>query len=669
MDSDYDADIARAIALSMQDAEKQQNHSKPVSKAVAREVLVISSDEEDDDVLEVPAPTKKTAAEPEAKPAAAGPLSFLADRAQMERERLARHKRVRGPSPPPSNAEDSDSEVESEGSATKRARLNSPPSTSNAAMSSGRRTFPTGAVLRIDTQHADSTRTDKAPCIRLSEILGPKDELAFAILSAFAVDAPWLYEFFANETPVILVTDSNTCGADTADDGPTLKNIFPSWVRVCPPLYNERGCMHMKFMLLFAKSGGLRVVVSSANLVPHDWRHVENYVFVQDVPPATPNTKTRPRPGEKARESFPAMLARVLKAVGVQEALGIMQKQGHTSLPLPSLQSLPLPHKSKPKSSINTPRTALDTQWDWTQVHVALVPSVAGRWSGWTGTDGVLWTGQLRLMRAVQTLGCSLEDLENAASKGKGKGRAKTKGKRADKWEVELDCLTSSIGAYTAPWLAVFRLCASGRAQGVQAWLDRGRKKTPPQGPTRILFPTLETVRGTTMGEPGAGTVFCRRGQWTKIAALIADASTGLKMCDANSRSGPVGMHTKMILGTLLSPPEPEVDPEATENDTESESDSSDIEILEDGPQAETRGKPHAWLYVGSHNFTPSAWGTVSGSGFSPVVTVANYELGVVLWLDTPEDVEQAVAWERPARRYGKGDVPWIQEESPFFRP
>jgi tyrosyl-DNA phosphodiesterase-1 len=34
--------------------------------------------------------------------------------------------------------------------------------------------------------------------------------------------------------------------------------------------------MHMKLMLLFNKSGGLRVVVSTANLVPHDWRDVEN---------------------------------------------------------------------------------------------------------------------------------------------------------------------------------------------------------------------------------------------------------------------------------------------------------------------------------------------------------------------------------------------------------
>ena len=29
------------------------------------------------------------------------------------------------------------------------------------------------------------------------------------------------------------------------------------------------------------------------------------------------------------------------------------------------------------------------------------------------------------------------------------------------------------------------------------------------------------------------------------------------------------------------------------------------------------------WAYVGSHNFTPSAWGTLSGSAFNPVLNVS----------------------------------------------
>jgi len=35
------------------------------------------------------------------------------------------------------------------------------------------------------------------------------------------------------------------------------------------------------------------------------------------------------------------------------------------------------------------------------------------------------------------------------------------------------------------------------------------------------------------------------------------------------------------------------------------------------------------WAYVGSHNFTPSAWGTLSGSAFNPVLNVSptSYEV------------------------------------------
>ncbi|KAJ7459408.1 tyrosyl-DNA phosphodiesterase-domain-containing protein [Mycena galericulata] len=662
MDSDGDADLARAIALSLKEAGGASNsrstkkapskrrEAPPVKKALKQEVFVISSDEED--VVEVPPPNKASTSKAPAVPtgksdaeqqapqasqvvAGAGPLSQLGDRAQMERERLARQKRLRGPSPPPpasSGDEDDDDDdgSSSEGSARKRARLDSTAKMNPVANgANGRRSFPAGAVLRVETQHAQHAETVG---IRLSEVLGPRDDLAFVILSAFVVDPAWIYSFFDPGTPVILVTDPNSVGGgDAFGNRPTLKNVFPNWVRVCPPLTDGRGCMHMKYMLLFSKSGALRVVVGTANLVPHDWRDVENYLYIQDVPRALPGAETvRLRSGEKPGETFPAVLAGTLRATGVEEALTIMARQGHTSLPLPTVAT-----SSKTKS-------LLETGWDWTSTRAALVPSVAGRWEGWAGTRAVVGTGQTRLMRAVQTLGCGLHDM-------KGKAGAKGQGQ-----ELELDCLTSSIGTYTPPWLAIFRLCAAGRSHALQAWLDRGRKKTPPQrGPLRVLFPTLDTVRGTTMGEAGAGTVFCRRAQWGKISALLG-GDTKLEMHDARSRSGGVGMHTKMILGTLRVP---EKDPDSTESDTESE---SEVELVE--PK-----KPHAWLYVGSHNFTASAWGTLSGSGFNPVLNVTNYELGVVLRLETPADADAAVAWERPARRYARGDIPWIQEESPFF--
>lgn len=118
--------------------------------------------------------------------------------------------------------------------------------------------------------------------------------------------------------------------------------------------------------------------------------------------------------------------------------------------------------------------------------------------------------------------------------------------------------------------------------------------------------------------------MFCRRGQWLKIAALLGDSGKGatLEFRDARSRSGEVGMHTKMILGTLRPPPKQETDPEVTESDTESD---SEIEVVSGPPARAGEEKPHAWLYVGSHNFTASAWGTLSGSGFNPVLNVCAF--------------------------------------------
>lgn len=54
-----------------------------------------------------------------------------------------------------------------------------------------------------------------------------------------------------------------------------------------------------------------------------------------------------------------------------------------------------------------------------------------------------------------------------------------------------------------------------------------------------------------------------------------------------------------------------------TESETESD---SDIEIVE--PPSARAPPAHGWAYVGSHNFTPSAWGTLSGSAFNPILNV-----------------------------------------------
>lgn len=50
------------------------------------------------------------------------------------------------------------------------------------------------------------------------------------------------------------------------------------------------------------------------------------------------------------------------------------------------------------------------------------------------------------------------------------------------------------------------------------------------------------------------------------------------------------------------------------EESSETEDDSDDeIQVVEPAS---------GWAYVGSHNFTPSAWGTLSGSSFNPILNV-----------------------------------------------
>ena len=67
--------------------------------------------------------------------------------------------------------------------------------------------------------------------------------------------------------------------------------------------------------------------------------------------------------------------------------------------------------------------------------------------------------------------------------------------------ELVLECQGSSVGSYSAQWLAEFHLCARGASP--QAWLDqpRARRTKPPLPPLKILFPTARYVRESRLGE------------------------------------------------------------------------------------------------------------------------------------------------------------------------
>ncbi|KAL7413201.1 hypothetical protein BDY24DRAFT_76162 [Mrakia frigida] len=73
------------------------------------------------------------------------------------------------------------------------------------------------------------------------------------------------------------------------------------------------------------------------------------------------------------------------------------------------------------------------------------------------------------------------------------------------------------------------------------------------------------------------------------------------------------------------------------------------------------------WIYMGSHNFTPSAWGNLSmRKDGTPGQDGANYELGIIIPLtsDDPQaEANKLTTWKRPARRYTERDLPWMQYE------
>ena len=66
----------------------------------------------------------------------------------------------------------------------------------------------------------------------------------------------------------------------------------------------------------------------------------------------------------------------------------------------------------------------------------------------------------------------------------------------------------------------------------------------------------------------------------------------------------------------------------------------------------------NGYVYLGSHNFTRAAWGTVSGTPEHPTQSLSNWELGVVLPL-SHKDAWDAILYQRPAQPYGAHDAPW----------
>jgi tyrosyl-DNA phosphodiesterase-1 len=70
-----------------------------------------------------------------------------------------------------------------------------------------------------------------------------------------------------------------------------------------------------------------------------------------------------------------------------------------------------------------------------------------------------------------------------------------------------------------------------------------------------------------------------------------------------------------MIIATYRDVPSPGKGKPLEDSETEDDSD-DEIEVIQPAI---------GWAYIGSHNFTPSAWGTLSGSSFNPILNVSSH--------------------------------------------
>ena len=106
----------------------------------------------------------------------------------------------------------------------------------------------------------------------------------------------------------------------------------------------------------------------------------------------------------------------------------------------------------------------------------------------------VLESGHPRLMKAVR-------DLRLRANKGR---------------ELALEYQGSSIGTYSTQWVNEF-FC-SARGESAQTWLDvkKSTRMKLPYPAMKILYPTLNIVRNSVLGEPVSASA---TSSWTRHGA------------------------------------------------------------------------------------------------------------------------------------------------------
>ncbi|KAF1810319.1 phospholipase D/nuclease [Eremomyces bilateralis CBS 781.70] len=271
-------------------------------------------------------------------------------------------------------------------------------------------------------------------------------------------------------------------------------------------------------------------------------------------------------------------------------------------------------------------------KFDYTNTkHIQFVHSVGG-----SHIVGPAETGLFGLSRSVRNLGMEVERrkalfVQPSTAKGS---------------EVHVDYATASLGALNYPFISTFYDALLGR-----------EVKQPTKGATsnpiqllkrvfRIFFPTYDTVATSTKGTDSGGTIFLMSKWWN------ADTFPKELMRDHVSRRAGILSHSKMILVRHVS-------------------------VASQGDASSSRGAGSidpAYLYVGSHNLSESAWGKLVTDRATKKLKIncANWECGVIFRIASPEQKGEeldfalceggsldSIPWELPGRPY-ENHRPWF---------
>ncbi|KAF7317603.1 hypothetical protein MKEN_00847500 [Mycena kentingensis (nom. inval.)] len=625
--ADYSGDATELDGALLLCSGSSKGKGKAKAKEKPKAVEVVS--DSDVEIVEVQRPTTMAIASAGTSKQA-GVLGRLPDRAKLEAERITRQKRT---------LEDPEDDRQAKRLRTKLdiASLQSTPSgrglrTPRPDSTIAARRFEDGIVLPTFTVYANP-RADGREMVDLPDIFGVGDEpdktLELVVVSSFGGSSLWLGTHFPEDVPVILI---GSIPEARQGDGSTRATTMrassnPNWVATCPAM-RKGGCLHPKVMVLSYKSGRLRVVVSTANLEPIDWSVLENAVFIQDVylksssksrssltrnDGATPNSKGHST-AFKTEDSFVSVLEEFLKALEVGPALELVQET-HPGVRLKEISSL-------------------SKLWEWRGVRAELVSSIAGKYEGW---KRIRKTGHPRLMCAVEALGLTVNNLNSKKTP-----------------PLSLECQGSSVAFYTPQWMNQFYISASGNRQALREHMaipESRRKKEEYPTAVKVLFPSQRQVLEIGEAAKGAGSMFCDRAKWES------------KNCPRTlfhvpqSSAGPTLMHTKANGNRV-------VFGEAEEETAEQR-----------GGMDVPRVAQHDLRCLGQFEWVgcfagvecPSSLLRLAAVLTLRAVQVNNFELGVVLPLQTTEELERMSAWDRPAKQYAGNDIPWLLDENGEF--